>query len=225
MKKGTGHFWLRFASALIDLSAIYCLSIIIRFMVWHFGFVGLASVFTAVYLAYWPAAYLLLRGRSPAKLLTGLSLRSKTGGVPALQQVLLREIGLKGLLGIVIPAFVVPHLCLVWSPVFTLLLEAALLLLSVLVLLVFKTSWWDMLAKTVLIKAPAVNWQRQFAWRTYTLLILSALIIIIKPAYTGRSHFANTFFPAYPETDETTCDAAYIIANGQKPVDYVFELF
>ena len=226
MKKQPAYFRLRLVSAFIDLSAIFALSILLRFLIWQFTYISLGAVFTATFILYYLAAYLLLDGRMPGKMLTGLRLISLKEETPALKTILFREGGLKGFAGIIVPAYLLPLCFRVWSPVFTLVLETLLFLLSGILLLVFKATWWDRLSATKVVKAEVSQGAtRKAVFLSYTIVAALAMIIILQPAWQSRSTFATTFMPAYPVTDETRTDADFIRTHGQDPVDYIFGLY
>src|SRR6187402_3344298 len=105
MKNRKSYFWLRFASTVIDLSIIYCISIIFQFFIWKYTFIRLCNIFVCFFCIYYVTSYILLKGISPAKLLTGLKIVSSNGGDTHLKIILLRELALKLFVGIIIPAY------------------------------------------------------------------------------------------------------------------------
>lgn len=226
MKKGKSYFWLRFVSTVIDLSIIYCISIIFQFFIWKYTFVRLCDIFVCIFGIYYQAFYILLNGITPAKLLTGLKIVNSNGGGIHLKNILLRELALKLFVGIIIPAYILQHVFPVWSPLITLSIELAILILSFILLFIFGKSWWDIFSKTTTIKSPLTQRvKKYFTFLSFTLLILFALIIIISPVYKIKRNFITTFYPEYPVTNETFKYADFIKNNSKNPTDYVFDLF
>ena len=80
MSNKTRYIWLRFVSAAIDLSFIYCISIIFQFFIWKFTFCRLCDIFVCVFVIYYLASYISLKGITPAKLLTCLKVVNSYGG-------------------------------------------------------------------------------------------------------------------------------------------------
>jgi uncharacterized RDD family membrane protein YckC len=226
MKNKESYFWLRFTSTVIDLTFIYCLSIIFQFFIWKYTFGRLCDIFVFVFFLYYLTSYISLKGISPAKLLTGLKIINSNGGEITLKNILLREIVLKLLIGVVIPAYMLQHLFPIWSPFITLLVELSILVVSFILLLIFRNCCWDKLSKATIIKSN--HTQRiikVYTLLAFTLIIAFALIIIIRPVYNNKEKFITTFYPEYPVTQETLKAADFIKNNKTTATDYVFDLF
>ena len=148
MKNKKSYFWLRFISTVIDLSIIYCISIIFQFFIWKYTFVRLCDIFSCIFFIYYLTSYILLKGISPAKLLTGLIIVNSYGGDVLLNNIIFRELFLKFFIGIIIPAYLLQFLFPIWSPLITLSIELFILLLSFILLLIFRKNWWDIFSKT-----------------------------------------------------------------------------
>ncbi len=73
MKK-KNHFWLRLGSALLDISAIYCIASLMQILIYKFAFIAFGYLFITVFIAYYFLSYLLLDGRTPAKIFTALKI-------------------------------------------------------------------------------------------------------------------------------------------------------
>ena len=226
MKNNKNYFWLRFVSTVIDLSVIYCISIILRFFIWKYTFVKLCDIFVCVLLLYYLISYISLKGISPAKLLTGLKIINSNGGDITLKNILLREVVLKLFIGVLIPAYILQELFPIWSLLITLSIELAILILSFILLLVFKKSWWDIFSKTTTIRVPfTLKTRKIITFISFTLIIIFALTIIISPVYNNKEKFKTTFYPEYPITPETIKYADFIMNSSKNPVDYAFDLF
>ena len=226
MKNKKSHFWLRFVSTAIDLSAIYCISIIFQFFIWKYTFVRLCDIFVGVFSIYYLTTYISLKGLSPAKLLTGLKIVNSTGGDINLKNILLRELVLKLFIGILIPAYILQQLLPIWSPLITLSLELVILMVSFILLLIFRKCWWDKFSKTTIIKSNlAQRTIKIYTFLVFTLIITFALIIIIRPVYNNKEKFITTFYPEYPVTQETIKAADFIKNKTTASTEYVFDLF
>jgi len=226
MKKRKSYFWLRLVSTIIDLAIIYCLSILFQFIIFQFTFARLCDIFVAFFCLYYTSSYIFLEGRSPAKLLTGLKIINSEGGDIQLKNILIREIALKVFIGIIIPSYILQLILPIWSPLITLSLEIAILILSFILLLIFRKSWWDIFSKTITVKESLTQQApKNYTFLSFTLIIISALFIIIRPVYQNKVKFLTTFYPEYPITHETIKYADFIKHKTQDPTDYVFELF
>ena len=226
MKSRKGYFWLRFASTLIDLSIIYCLSIIFQFFIWKYTFVRLCDIFVFIFFIYYLTSYISLKGISPAKLLTGLKIVNSNGGDISLKNILLREAVLKLFIGIILPSYILQLLFPIWSPLITVSIELVILTISVILLFIVRKSWWELLSKTTTIKSPlSQRVKKKYTFVSFTLIIIYAFIIIISPVYNSKEKFITTFYPEYPVTKETLQNADFIKNKTQTPTDYVFDLF
>ncbi|HNP24660.1 MAG TPA: RDD family protein [Panacibacter sp.] len=226
MSNKTRYIWLRFVSAAIDLSFIYCISIIFQFFIWKFTFCRLCDIFVCVFVIYYLASYISLKGITPAKLLTCLKVVNSYGGDLNLKNILLREIVLKMFIGILIPAYILQKLFPIWSPLITLSLELVILIISFILLLIFRKCWWEKFSKATTIKSnPALRKIKIYTFLGFTLIATFALIIIIRPVYNNKENFITTFYPEYPVTHETLKAADFIKNKTTTSTDYVFDLF
>jgi hypothetical protein len=168
----------------------------------------------------------LFNGSSPAKLLTGLKIINTDGGDIQLKNILLREIALKLLIGIIVPSYILQLIFPIWSPFITLSVELVILVLSSILLLVFRKSWWELFSKTTIVKIPVAQRSiKIYTFLSFTVIIIFALIIIVKPVYHSGEKFRTTFYPEYPVTHETIKYADFIKNKSKDPTDYVFDLF
>ena len=225
MKNRKSYFWLRFVSTVIDLSIIYSISIIFKFFIWKYTFVKLGNVFVCIFCLYYLTSYIFFKGISPAKFLTGLKIVNSNGADIQLKNILLREVALKLFVGIIIPSYILQLLFPIWSPLITLSLELIILILSVILLLVSRKSWWEIFSKTDTIKTFKTRTRKNFTFFSFTLIIIFTLIITISPIYNNGEKFITTFYPEYPITSEAIKYSEFIRNNSKNPVDYVFELF
>lgn len=226
MRKGKSYFWLRLASTVIDLSVIYCLSIIIQLFIFKFAFVRLYDLFVFIFCVYYTVTYFLLKGCSPAKLLTGLKIINADGGVIELKNILLREIALKLFIGIIIPSYILQLIFPIWSPLITLSLELVILILSSILLLIFRKSWWELFSKSAIIKTPFIRRAtKNYTFLSISVIIIFALIVIFKPVNHNIVKLRSTIFTEYPVTHETIRYADFIKSKSKDPTDYVFDLF
>lgn len=226
MKQSKTFFWLRFSSTIIDLSVIYCISILLQFLIWKFTFIRLGDLYIYVFCIYFSLSYYFLKGKSPAKIFTGLKIIKTNSKALQIKNILLREVILKAGIAIIIPSYILPNLFLFWSPFITFGLTLAILLLSFVLLLIFKRSWWDYFSKTIITKQPFTqNAEKNYVFFFFTLLTVSALVLIIKPVYSNKEHFITTFYPEYPVTEEVLQYADFIKHNSKDPADYVLDLF
>lgn len=226
MEKIKSYFWLRIASTVIDLSIIYCISILLRIVIFNFTFARLCDIYVSVFFVYYAASYFLLKGRSPAKLLTGLKIIQADGGDIHLKSILIREVGLKLFLGIILPSYFLQYILPVWSPFYTLALELIIIILSFILLLIFRKSWWDLYSQTRIIKTPFTQRAtKNYTFLSITLIIIVTLILIINPFYKDLSKIYTTIYPEYPVTAETIRYADFIKHKTQDPTEYVFDLF
>lgn len=224
------HFWLRLSSALIDISIIYCGSILLQTLIWKFTFVEFGDIFITTFLVYYFTSLLIFEGRTPAKILTGIKVMSTYDGNIHLKNIILREIVLKGIVGIILPIILLKYFFSVWSPLITMLIIVIMLLLSLILLLIFKRTWWELLSKTRIAKEGIIKRKiRKYTFVSIASLIIAVLIIILYPFVHTKSefkkHFTSSFYPKYPVTKETKQYAEFISSHSQNPVDYIFSLF
>jgi uncharacterized RDD family membrane protein YckC len=226
MKRVKLLFGLRLSSTLIDLSIIYCLSILSQALIYTFAFLSFSLIFTISFLLYYFISYWLLKGSTPAKLLTGLKIVNHSGEPVTVKNILLREIVLKGIVGIIIPAFFIQKFFTVWSGTYTAAVFILMLLLSLVLLFIFKRTWWEQLSQTQIVRAalpPKAT--LKYLFLSITLVTITSILLIIYPFVWGKENIHSSFMPHYPVTKETKRYASYIKDHSKEPVDYVFDLF
>jgi len=226
MTRSNLYFGLRLLSTIIDLSIIYCLSIILQALIYTFTFLSFPLIFIISFLLYYFISYLLLRGSTPAKLLTGLKMVKQSEETVTVKYIFLREIILKGMVGIFIPAFLIHKLFTIWSGLYTVIVFTLMLLLSLVMFLIFKRTWWEQLSQTQITKAallPKATLKYDFLF--ISLLTITSILTVIYPFVWGKEDIHHSFMPHYPVTKETKRYASFIKNHSKKPVDYVFDLF
>ena len=225
MKKGRHILWLQSASAFMDLSVIYCLSILLGAVCRKFTYIQAGDLFVATFGLYYLGCGYFLHGVSPSKQLTGLQVLGK-GQVPMkTKQMLLREFALKLFAGILFPSYLLQLGFKIWSPFYTIIVQVFVLLLSLLWLLAFKKTWWEMISQTRTFRYHATPSRKNVVFLSYTLVHAFALMIMLQPVFQDRPHFSNIFYPRYPLTRETNQYTAFIKHSSKDPVDYLFDLF
>ena len=219
-------WWLRFTSAIIDVSVIYSISILLQALIWKFTFIGFPIIFIAVFVIYYFVSYEFLKGKTFAKMLTRIKIVTSDGGDVHPGHLLLREVILKGGIGILFPIYILKTFFQVWWPLLTPIVLTLLLFLSFVFLLVFRSTWWESVSKTRSIKEGLTQKTNLiFSLASISVLIVSAIGMIIYPFLSGKENIKTSFYPNYPVTDETIKYADFIKANTKDPVDYIFDLF
>lgn len=218
-------FWSRLASAFIDISVIYSLSIILRLIIWRFGFINFDVIFIITFLGYYTISYGFFSGRTVAKSLSGLKVTETGKTSLSFKKVVLREIIIKGICTLLIPLYLIKTLISVWSPAFSVIVYLIILVLSLLFLFVYKRPWWEFFSGTRTIKEVNSLRNPKLSFMLLTGLITVSLFIMTYPFIVEKKNLKNTFYPGYPVTAETTIYADFIKKHSQDPVDYVFDLF
>ena len=227
MKPGKSLFGLRLISVIIDLSVIYCLAVLIRSLLSQFYFVQFSVLFITCFLIYYVLFNWVLNGGSPGKAFTGLRSIRTNGADLRWIDILLREVVVKGIVGIFCPIFFFEHLLGKQSWLMAVFIFVTLFVLSTLVLIIFKRQWWEIFSKTTTtVKlAPGVA-TRKRTFVFVTLITIAGIGVIIYPALRGsKKQFGTDFYPRYPATSETKRYADFIKNKGQNPLDYIFSLF
>jgi uncharacterized RDD family membrane protein YckC len=225
MKK-KNHFWLRLGSALLDISAIYCLASLMQLLIYKFAFIAFGYLFIVVFIAYYFLSYLLMKGRTPAKIFTRLKVTGISGQKATPVTFIIREIILKGFVGVIMPLYVFENVPLQTN---SLVVAGDLLLVvvaSALFLLLVKRTWWDWLSKTTTIKDQTIT-KTQLNYACYALVILyiSFISISVSPLLINSENIITQLPTPYPQSKEVKHYADYIKNHSQDPVDYIFGLF
>src|SRR5579863_5010299 len=224
--KVKSFFWLRVGSTLIDLSIIYCAAIVLQLIIGRFVFIAFVDMFVSTFLIYYVLSYLLFLGRTPAKMLTGIRVfRLGLSGLPG-KNIVIREILAKGLLGLILPIYVIENLFQTWSSFLTWAIVIVVLVISLISLLMFKRTWWEKMSGTSTKKNDPVNRkQLHFLFVSMAILIIGTIWLLISPFSQELRQASYRFAFKYPVTNEVKAEAAFIRNNSRKPVDYIFDLF
>lgn len=219
-------FWRRVLGTLIDLSIVYCLSLTLQFLIYQFAFIRFDLIFSFTLIAYCLFSYLLVEGQTIAKRIVGVKITSSSISQVNPFNIILREIVLKGFLGIVVPFYIMISFSKVWCFIvpFSQIL-VLFFLLSIMILLIFKRTWWELLSKTFLIKHQIPKSKSWKAFAFTTLIFAVSILIKVYPFEIRHKDVRTSFYPAYPITKETTRYAEFIKSHSENPVDYVFDLF
>jgi uncharacterized RDD family membrane protein YckC len=221
-------FWRRGFSALIDLVFIYSLAYLVHQLIIRIIFVDPVYVFALAWLLCYPASYLILKGRTPAKVITGMKVIGENDEEISVKHVILRELFGKFLVFLLVPAFLLARVHFYKTGQLTMPVVITLLVITLMVvlLLFFKRPWWEQLSSTKSVRSPLGR--RSPGWISFlAILIVFTLTMTVKmaPFFTGKSDLATTFYPQYPVNAETREYADFIRAHSQDPVEYVFSLF
>ena len=215
-------------SALIDFVLIYCVTYLLQLLLMRWIYFDTFVVFTVCWVLYYSISYLVFRGRSTAKLITGLQVVSRDNESLNIRQVAIREVAGKFLILLLIPSYIIHHIHFylksqIWN-------TGAVVLLAILVMMVFffiyKRPWWEQLSSTKTVRNRVGNQLLRFV--TFTAISgIFILTIYIKVAPIGRDfRLAGVkYFPEYPVNAETKKYAGYIKTHSEDPVEYVFRLF
>lgn len=216
----------RIASAIIDLAFIYCISIILKYLLNTFVFADFTNIFVVALIGYYTLTSMFINGRTPAKILTGLKVVQRVGNPLSAKNIVLREIVLKGIIGIFIPLYLIRSLFPIWNVLFTVACMFIVVLATLAGYLLQRIPWWEKLSGTNSIAAPP---GLKTKLTKSILAILSATVIaialIVYPFLFGSGSMHTSFYPKYPHTKETVKYAAYIDSHKKDPVDYIFKLF
>ena len=229
MKKKNPLLWLRFIATIIDFAIIYCITSLLHVLLYNYPVVNLSYIFVAVFILYYTVSYLFLRERTPAKMFVGIKVVKKSGERLSFGDIFLREIVLKGIVGLIIPLFVIEKLFPIGSRIslmFIVILITTIWVLSLIVLLLFKSTWWELFSQTRMIKrAPSSKRRLKYSFITVTILIVGFISLNSYPFIKDRQLLKTSFLPSYPKTKEVMQYADFLKQNQKNPVDYIFDLF
>jgi uncharacterized RDD family membrane protein YckC len=220
------HFRLRLVSALLDISAIYCIASLLQVLIYKFTFIAFGNIFIGVFIAYYFLSYIVLDGRTPAKIFTGLKIISIKGSKATPLTIFSREIILKGLFGIWLPLYFFENVPLRTHALKTSFEMLLLVVISAIYLLVFKRTWWEWLSRTSTIKDKNVSKAcLNYAFYILAVVYIAFISVTIRPVILNSENLLTRLPAPYPRTKEVKQYAAYIRSHSQDPVDYVFDLF
>lgn len=225
MKPKPLFFWRRVCALMIDLSVVYSITIVLQALLWLFTFLAFWPLFVTVLLVYYLFCYLVFNGQTLAKHLTQLTVTTVGNKTIAVKAFLLREVVLKGIIGIVVPFFAIKHIFPLWSVLHTAIVAAITLIISLLFLLIFKRQWWEFFSGTATVRNVRQRTSGTAAFVMIASAIVAAIFVINYPSLLKHENFYKTYAPAYPITKETTAYAQFIKQHAEDPVDYIFDLF
>ena len=103
-------FWRRAFSALIDVVFIYCLGYLAHRLIMRLIFFEPVIEFAVIWFFYYSVCYHFFKGRTLAKMITGLQVVSVNNKTAGLKQIVIRELISKFFLLLVIPAYMIHRL-------------------------------------------------------------------------------------------------------------------
>lgn len=227
MKPNQSFFWSRLKSVTVDISAIYCLSILLRAILSNFIFVEFNTLFIGSLLLYYVLFDLFFNGRTAGRILTGIKVIRTNGKELQWTAIAAREVISKCIAGIILPVYCFQNLIGKQSWILAISTFIILFLFSTAILLIFKRQWWEIISgTTIAVNLKATRAVNKGAFLFVSVISLTSICIIIFPALKGnKKDFATNYFPEYPTTVETGRYTAFIKNKTQPPVDYIFDLF
>ncbi len=224
--KKQSFLWLRMVSVLIDFSAIYSITILLAALIYTIVYIDYDTILIIVFIAYYFVSYLFFDGKTPAKSITGIEVGKMDRAALSFKNIFLREFLAKGVLGLLLPLWILNHVFPLKVILFTVAVFILLLAVSLLLLLIFKRCWWEMMSLTQTSKAAAPKKAVQHAFIFITVVLLLSVCYTILPYTIGKKQIQTSFsYPAYPETNEIKQYTHFIKTEANNPVDYLFGLF
>jgi uncharacterized RDD family membrane protein YckC len=147
VQKPKSFFWLRLFSTIIDFSVISSLAIIIHTILLFFMFISYIAIWVTILILYYACCYYQLNGVTLGRLLTGLQLVSIGLHTLSMKQILIRELILKGIVLIIIPAYISEYGFSKQTVFFDVLVYSLVFLISILLLLIIQKTWWELISK------------------------------------------------------------------------------
>lgn len=229
MKNKNPLLWLRFIATIIDLAFIYCITSLLQILLYQYPDANFSYIFVAAFILYYVISYLFFRERTPAKMFVGIKVVKKGGERLSFNLIFLREIVLKGIVGLVIPLVIIEKIFpigSVLSLLSTIVMIIVILVLSLIVLLIFKSTWWELLSQTRMIKRSSSSKRRlKYSFIGVTALIFGFIFLNSYPFIKNKQLLKTSFLASYPKTKEVMLYTDFIKQNQRNPVDYVFDLF
>jgi hypothetical protein len=165
-------------------------------------------------------------GRTFGKIFSGLKIIRIDEKKGSLISYSIREIFLKGLVGIILPLYVFENVPLRTN--FLLISYEMFIVgfLSVLFLLIFKRTWWEWFSGTLTIKNKEVSKsQLNSAFWTMVVIFIVFILISVHPILLNLENLLTKLPTPYPKTKEVKYYADYVKNHSQNPEDYIFDLF
>ena len=236
--------WRRAFSALIDIVFIFCTGYLVHRLISLVVFIDPFIIYSIIWVLYYVLFYLLLNGRTLAKMITGLKVITHNNAKIGIKNILIRELLCKFFLLFLIPYYLLVHthiynhtqlppVILITAISFTIVV-----LITLVLLFIYKKAWWELASMTKTVKASLVNRSA----RHISILAISGIFLLtmfgkIYPFFTNKPEqkpksaidgaFTQLykFYPEYPINAETRKYADFVRSHSQDPVDYVFDLF
>jgi len=220
------HFWLRFISAILDISTIFCIASLSQLLINRHTFIGFGTLFIMVFIGYYFLSYLFLEGRTPPKILTGLKIIRTDDKKASPVTFLIREILLKGLVGIMTSLCVFEYIPRKTNSIVISVDLILVVILAAVFLVVFKKTWWEWLSKTKTIRVQhGTKIQLTCSCFILSALYISCIVMAVGPFLTDIQNLPNRLPAPYPNTKEVKQYAGFIKNQAKDPVDYLFDLF
>lgn len=225
MKKQS-FFWCRLFAVLLDGSAIYCLSSIFQVVLYNFFFISFLYLFIVTFIVYYSLSYFLMKGRTPGKLFSRIRIKDNNHEKLSFFSILTREVIAKGIIGICTPLYLflfIPSK-VIYPFVFPRMM--LIILISAILLIIFKRTWWEWLSGTTTVKDKKVtNPDLTFGLSFFAGVYILFIVISVAPFLSNRNDFSRKWPLSYPPTGEVKQYAGFIRNHHQDPVDYIFDLF
>lgn len=224
-------FWRRAFSALIDVVFIFCIGYLLHLLIIQLVYIDSFIVFAIIWISYYSGCYFLLKGRTLAKVITGLQVFTNTNKEIGVINIIIREIVCKFFIFLPIPFYLINNVRIYESTRPPTAVQTTLIYITVIVtitlvwLLIFKKTWWESISSTKTIKYSVAR--RTIRFVSFTAIVSIFIITVyikIHPFFNDR-RIATTFYPGYPANAETRKYADFIKTHSQNPVDYIFSLF
>jgi hypothetical protein len=218
-------FWRRMCSIFIDLSFVYCLTVLLQAIIWNFTFISFPGIFVITFLIYYLCCYLLFNGKTISKQLTNLTVVTKGNANTKVNTIVMRDVILKWLTGLIIPFFILRYFFQLWSVLHTLIVGAIVIIITVIFLFTVKIQWWELLSGSITVyDVPKPQNSRRAFWVIF-ITIISGVFVINYASLVDRNYLFKEFSPKYPVTKEVKDYAKFIKDQQEDPVDYIFDLF
>ena len=220
--------WRRAFSALIDVVFIYCLGYLAHLLIMRLIFFEPIIEFAASWFFYYSVCYLIFKGRSIAKMVTGLQVVNINNKAAGFRQIMIRELMSKFFLLLVIPAYVIHrlHFYTKIQVQVTGALVLILLLAMLILFFIYRRPWWELLSstKTVRNREPG-KLIRFVAFMSIAFMSVMTIYFKISPSIKDFHLSWIKFYPEYPDNAETRRYSSFIKSHSKDPVEYVFDLF
>ena len=235
MKNRKTFILLRFIALILDISAIYSITVLIKFILFFFVFINFPIIFVIIFIFYFSFSYYYFQGYSPSKILLGINVIQNNSYKLSISTIVKREIIFKGLLGIIIPINIINFL----PPLFTkfrlfflypnycrtIVLYFSIIILSCIFILIFKKPWWDILSKTCVTKTNINKTSKRRTFIFFIVLYVLAIFVGFFPVIDLLKNDNKNFIINYPRTNQVEKYADFVRKKSINPVDYIYNLY